>query len=544
MKKRSFTHERPVLVAGHRRPDTDSVVSAVVYAQLLQSLDRKTKYQSVSLGDFSPQTEWLFEKAGIQLPPIVPDLNIKVGDVARRAIQTVPIEAPLGDAIRLITEFQLSLVPVVSGSGKLEGILSDRLPMGHYFYHFNLENFLGVLFQLDDLVRGLGLKCWKPAARPADGCLSLTPENIRGGDILLCTDDIESITQAREHNAAAVIICSPKRVKCSFAEYQKDSGMGIYQFRGSLLSLTSKLSLAIPVRNLMAREFPQLSPEQSLAEVKDLVSHKPYALPVVGPGGELVGVLSRTELINAPKQKIILVDHFEQNHAARGIEEAQILEIVDHHRVGSLETVDPIRVDCRPLGSTATIIACKFQESKVRVTKGQAILLLGAMLADTLLLTSPTTTDIDRKLAKILAAKAEVELQEFGLEVLLRNDETLSKTALELVNKDLKEFSSGKIRFGVAQVETVDRTRLLPEKINEFACALKLKRQQTDWDFVALMITDSLRGESLVLLDDSQQHRRRHILGEDGQAVLWEGCVSRKKQLLPIILNKLERSQT
>lgn len=304
------------------------------------------------------------------------------------------------------------------------------------------------------------------------------------------------------------------------------------------MALITQLPMAIPATRLMQTEkFPKLSPGQTVQEAQTALGQSQFALPVLNADGTLHGILSRAEILNAPRRRVVLVDHFEQHQAPEGIAEAEIVEIVDHHRIGTLETPQPIRVDCRPVGSTATIIACKFIEHGKRPTPAQAKLLLGAIVADTLLLTSPTTTHVDCHHAAALARIARVNLHSFGREVLVRNDETLQRPAAELIEKDLKEFSSGNTRFAVAQIETMDRTRLGPVHLENFATALRERRQREGWDVAALLVTDIFRGESIVLFDARTSALARQI-GPSGE--VWAGCVSRKKQFLPELLKRLE----
>jgi len=532
-----------ILVIGHRRPDTDSAVAAAVYAELMGEIDPGNDYEGVVLDDPGPQANWLFESAGVAVPRVIEGVYATVGDIVRREVATVSGKAALGDAIRIITTDRVSTVPVIGEDGTLTGILSDRLPNCNYFYHFNVEDFLGVLFQLADLVRGLRLDEWRAPEREADGRLTMDALSVNEGDVLLVTDSEASVYAAVAAGAAAVIVCTNARKTAWLPALKRAGGTGVYRYKGSLLALASQLSMCIPVVNAMATEFPFLTPDQSLKEIHGRVSHTNYALPVVGAEGELVGLVSRSDLLEAPRPRVILVDHFETHQAAPGIEESDVIEIVDHHRVGTLETHSPIRVDCRPLGSTATIVACKFDEAGLKPSRAQARLLLGAMVSDTLLLSSPTTTDMDRAQAKRLAKRAGVDLREFGREVLVRNDETLSRRPEDLIGKDLKEFSAGEIRFGVAQVETVDRTRLKEDRLLEFARVIAQRRAREGWGFLAVLITDVLRGDSLVFIDDVDGQRREHLLGDrdgDAPASLWEGCVSRKKQFLPTILARLE----
>jgi len=528
---------RPTLVVGHQRPDTDSAVSAVVYAALLNSLSSGETYEGVALGELSRQTKWLFAETKIPLPKIVSHLHARVRDVARREVFSVGPDAALGDALELIMRRRIGVVPVVDAKMKLLGLLSDRMPMANYFYHANAEDFLGVLFSVADLENFLKLKRWQKPKTEADGHIVLDLSRVTPGSLALLGDQPELLARCRDAGAAVVITCAPTKTAAWKQAMRACPGLGVLHYRGSLMALATQLPLAIPAARLMQSEnFPKLTPDQTIHEAQAALRQAQFALPVMNPDGTLFGVLSRTEVINFPRSRVVLVDHFEQHQAPEGIADVDIVEIVDHHRVGTLETALPIRVDCRPVGSTATIIACKFTENGKRSSSAQAKLLLGAIIADTLLLTSPTTTEIDRQQAAALARRAQVDLKIFGREVLIRNDETLDRPVAELVEKDLKEFSGGGAKFAVAQIETVDRTRLDAAHLKQFATALRERRERGGWDFGALLITDIFRGDSLVLFD-AKTVALAHLLGASGE--VWAGCVSRKKQFLPEILKRL-----
>ena len=531
-----------MLVVGHLRPDTDSAVSAVAYAALLKRQNRGQSFEGVLCGSPTPQTSWLFEQAGLALPREVATLRPLVGQVMQQNVFSVGPNATLGDTIRVIQEQHVSLVPVVSREGQFCGALSDRLPMAQFFYHFNMEDFLGVLYQFDDLIAALRLERWCESPQSPQGKLTLEPARIAPGDVLLAGDDPAVLDLAAKSGAAVVIVCVQRKDARWQRALRQHRGLGVYRFRGSLMALTSLLPTAIPVENVMARNLESLSPTQPLAEVRTLLSERPHALPVLDEKGKLLGLLSRSDALAARAPKVILVDHFERHQAIEGLDEAEIVEIVDHHRVGALETRQPIRVDCRPVGSTSTIIALKWQEADLTLPRAEATLLLGGLLADTLLLTSPTTTDTDRKIAARLAQRAGVKLEKFGRELLTRNDEVLTASVESLLERDLKEFADGPTRFAVAQVETVDRTRVTPERLAAFEQAMRSRRERAGWDFLALLITDTLRGDSIVLIEDPDPRRRERLSCGRGTVSLWPNCVSRKKQFLPAILEQLAQT--
>ena len=528
---------RPTFVVGHRRPDTDSAVSASVYAALRNTLSPDEKFEGVVLGELSAQTKWLFAEAGIPLPRQVSHLHARVRDVARREVFALGPDAALGEALELIMRRRIGVVPVLDANRKLLGLLSDRMPMANYFYHANAEDFLGVLFSVADLERYLKLTRWQQPKTEAEGHIVLDVSRLSPGSLALLGDQPEMLAQCRDAGAAIVITCAAGKNAAWKKAMRACPGLGVLHYRGSLMALVTQLPMAIPAARLMQTEnFSKLTPDQTIPEVQSALRQAQFALPVLNADGTLFGVLSRAEVLGYPRGRVVLVDHFEQHQAPEGIADVDIIEIVDHHRVGTLETALPIRVDCRPVGSTATIIACKFAEHGRRPSPAQAKLLLGAIVADTLLLTSPTTTEIDRHQAAALARRARVDLKIFGRDVLIRNDETLARPAAELVEKDLKEFASGGIRFAVAQIETVDRTRFAPADVNTFAAALRERRERAGWDFAALLITDIFRSDSLVILD-AKTPALASSLGASGE--VWAGCVSRKKQFLPELLRRL-----
>jgi len=528
---------RPVFVVGHQRPDTDSAVSATVYAALLNALSTSEKFEGVVLGELSAQTKWLFAEAEIPLPRQVSHLHARVRDVARQEVFSIGPDAALGEALELIMRRRIGVVPVLDKNRKLLGLLSDRMPMANYFYHANAEDFLGVLFSVADLEKFLKLTRWQKPKTEADGHIVLDLSRVTPGSLALLGDQPELLARCRDAGAAIVITCASAKTAAWKKAMRECPGLGVLHYRGSLMALATQLPMAIPAARLMqAENFPKLTPDQTIHEVQGALRQAQFALPVMNPDGTLFGVLSRTEVINFPRGRVVLVDHFEQHQAPEGIADVDIIEIVDHHRVGTLETTLPIRVDCRPVGSTATIIACKFAENGKRPSLAQAKLLLGAIIADTLLLTSPTTTETDRQQANTLARRAKVDLKKFGRAVLIRNDETHIRPAAELVEKDLKEFTGGGVKFAVAQIETVDRTRLDMAHLKQFATALRERRERGGWDFAALLVTDIFRGDSLVLFDANSAVLKQQLGASDE---VWAGCVSRKKQFLPEILKRL-----
>ena len=536
--------QNTIYVVGHQNPDTDSAVSAVVYAQLCNQLTRSDRYEGVVLGPLNQQSAWLFHESSEPAPRIIEDVYPRVRDLTTTDVPSVRSDSPLGEAVTILARNICSTVPVLDSQEKLEGILSDRIAECNHFHQFNTEEFLGILFSLEDLVRTFQLETWqegKLETNAADGKLTLDSETVGAGDVLISGMAPERFAEAARRNAAAVIACTTGPRSDWQETLEQFPEIGVYRFTGSLMALTSQLPHCIPARNAMASKFICLHPDQPLRDVKSQIRSTSYALPVVASDGRFVGVISRGELLSEEKPQVVLVDHFERHQSVPGLEEVEITEIVDHHRVGDLETLSPIRVECRPVGSTATIVAQKFRENQLRPTANQAKLLLGAVISDTLALTSPTTTSTDQEIGTWLAELAGVELDSFARAVLTQADATATRSATELVNQDLKEFGVGKTRFSISQIETVDRTKIDNAKLTEFQEALVTVREQRQLDFASLLITDVLQKDSLVLFSDTNPQRTAQLIGAPNTSQqLLPGIVSRKKQFLPLILARLQ----
>ena len=530
-------------VVGHKRPDTDAVVSAVMGARFLARARGQREYHPLMQGPANPQTAWLFARAGLPLPPVRDDIRVTAGEACE--LPTVlHLDTPLGEAADQLRLQGASLLPVVDADGRWAGAIGTSFAESRFLFNFNIEDYLGQLLELADLPRGLRLTPLNAAARAplagARGSFVVDQHEVAlaKGDVLLSAVPA-SAARAQAAGAAAVLLagCEPGEAAAAA------SGLNIpaWHFAGSLMALVSQIGRAIPVGRVLTTGLAMVQPGDVLEDLLPMFLGVPHALPVVDATGRLLGLISRREALAPPRRALVLVDHFERSQSIRGVEACEILEIIDHHRIGALETIEPARVDCRPLGSTSTIIALRFAEAGLTPEPAEALLLLGAIIADTLALTSPTTTDADRRVSAELAARAGVGFAEFGREVLAQNDGLAAEPAPALVHRDLKEFERGAVRFLIGQIETVDLRLLTDRRRDELLAALEGARAQAGAAFALTMVTDVLTGVSRLLGTDPDKGRLRHLLeGEDGrEGRTRDGLVSRKKQLLPLVLRRL-----
>lgn len=539
----------PQFVVGHRNPDTDAIVSAHVLAWLLNERDAEGPgWQALRLGEPPPQTRWLFAQAGEPLPVLRTDCRATVGEVALAA-PIVPRDAPLEQALRCMRQSQVDVAVVVDERGVPMGIVGENLPRTAYLMQSNVEDFLGTYLHLQALINGLQLQKLNEAGFRGEGSrfvlATSSPEvlcaSIEAGDLLLVSDDAAALEALQDAPLAAVIVAGTgKQRAMALAQGLKAPA---YYYEGSVVAMVSQLPGCFPCEFAMEEQFAWLNEDEILAEVAPKLARAPHALPVLKDNGSLVGLLSPRRALAQEQPRLCLVDHSERGQSIGGLEDALIVEIVDHHRLGDIETVTPVVMDCRPVGSTASILALRAQDEGIELPAGLAKLLLGALVSDTLLLNSPTATAADRRIAQVLAEQAQVGLQPFGLEVLRRNDRMTTELPHKLVGADCKEFRDGPWHFLISQIETIDLSQLDEARRDALTEAMRGAVMIAEASFGLLVVTDVLAQLSRVFIVKAEPAVATALLpeGQETSARSWDapGWVSRKKQVLPYVLQTL-----
>ncbi|MEO0793801.1 MAG: CBS domain-containing protein [Verrucomicrobiota bacterium] len=524
-----------IFVTGHQNPDTDSIVSAHVFAWMLEQSEPNTTATPLRLGDPNPQSAWLFETAGECLPALRTDCRPTLAEACAKA-PTVSPDSPLSHALRVLRENRSSVVVVQEEDGKIVGIISDRMPRVNYLLSANIEDMLGTLLRWQNVVESLPLKAVNrvPVEREPSGMRFVSGIKPSPNDVLVTGSEPADPTGILQSNPAAIIVVGPDR--CPSLEDQDK--IPVYSYQGSAFAFCTSLGGCIPCRNAMETEYTTIDSEEILSETRHKIAQAEHGLLVVHSSGQLVGLVTSQQLAEAQRPCVALVDHFEKAQSIKGLQEASIAAIIDHHRIGDIETNEPVDIDCRIWGSTASILFARCRESGLEVSPSKARLLLGALIADTLLLRSPTTREQDRRIAQELASLADVDLNKFGMEVLRRNDQLLSARADDLVSLDCKTFTHGDHRFIAAQIETVDIAALSNERATELDQAIA--NQLNGKDFAALMITDVIKQSSRLSILSHSDHWLR-ILTPDTNEPAWmvADFVSRKKQLIPYLLDRL-----
>ena len=539
-----------VVVIGHRNPDTDSICSAIAYA----GLKNKTSdlvCEPRRAGKMNQETEFVLKKFGVKPPRMCTDVNPKIRDVDYREMPGIPGSTSLRRAWEIMRDQQIDTLPVTSADNELEGVITVK-----DIATANMDVFdTGILAKSQTSFKNIleTLDGTMVVGRESDICTTghirigtATPEmlenTVEKGDIVILTNRYESQLCAIEKEASLLIICNGSKVGRTIQRIADETGVSIMTTPVDTYAAGKLISQCAPISYYMTRDdimkFTLVTPVADVTRVMAKVRHRYF--PILDEDGKYCGMVSRRNIINLQKRRIILVDHNEATQAVEGFDQAEILEIIDHHRIGSLETSGPVYFRNQPVGCTATIITQMYDENGVEIPPQTAGLLLAAILSDTLMFRSPTCTPVDEASARRLAKIAGVDINEFANEMFEAGEKLDGKTAEEVFLQDFKVFMCGDIRFGVAQGSYMTRKNLVAAE-NLLRPYLEEARNKQNVEDIYMLLTDVPKEESVVIcsgryagevLTDGFEVQP----AEDSSWTL-PGVVSRKKQFIPALMS-------
>lgn len=538
-----------VVVIGHRNPDTDSICSAIAYAEL-KNKTSDLVCEPRRAGKMNQETEFVLKKFGVKPPRMCTDVNPKIRDVDYREMPGIPGSTSLRKAWEIMRDKQIDTLPVTSPDNELEGVITVK-----DIATANMDVFdTGILAKSQTTYRNIleTLGGTMVVGREDDVCTTghirigtATPEmlenTVEKGDIVILTNRYESQLCAIEKEASLLIICNGSKVGRTIQRIAEEMGVAIMSVPVDTYAAGKLISQCAPISYYMTRsdimKFTLVTPVADVTRVMAKVRHRYF--PILDEDGKYCGMVSRRNIINLQKRRIILVDHNEATQAVEGFDQAEILEIIDHHRIGSLETSGPVYFRNQPVGCTATIITQMYDENGMEIPPQIAGLLLAAILSDTLVFRSPTCTPLDEALAKRLAKIAGVDIDEFASEMFEAGEKLDGKTAEEVFLQDFKVFMCGDIRFGVAQGSYMTRKNLLAAEAL-LQPYLEEARNKQNVEDIYMLLTDVPKEESVVISDGRYASE---VLSdgfetqpaEDGSFTL-PGVVSRKKQFIPALM--------
>jgi manganese-dependent inorganic pyrophosphatase len=532
-----------VYVCGHRNPDTDSIASAIGYAELKNRIDgERNLYVPVRLGVANAQTEWLLKRSGAPLPVFLPHAKLRVRDVMRTSFAI----AGASDPVRTVGLMMApkDVVPIVDDDGVLLGVMTERALARRYIRESREASRLEVptpLQSIVDVVEG-SLLLGEPDRRIrgrvwVQAMHSESPSKVGRGDVVVVGDRPKAMRQAIELGTALLVLSNDVSPEPEIVELARAHDCAIVTSPLDSYVTSRMITLSEPCSALIEGDPLTVGLDDLVSETADQIKDVHYRAAVtIDRAGRPIGLVTRSDLVRPAPRRVLLVDHAERGQSVPGIEEAEIVEILDHHHIGSIETKLPVRAVFDPVGSTATLVTERFRQSGVEPLASTATMLLGAIVSDTVLLTSPTTTERDGIAATYLEELLGVGAVAFGREMFEQSSDVSRISAVDLVSRDLKEYElDGNRTLSVAQIESVGHA--VHERRAELLAAAEAHRERSGHVLFALMLTDILARDTLLLVAGAEQIAERAFGQQavDG-AIELPGVMSRKKQVAPGLL--------
>ena len=529
-------------VCGHRNPDTDSIVSAIAYASLMNALGDHG-YVPARLGHLNDESAFLLKRFGFEPPMFLPTVRTQVSDIEFDQPPLLSKDVPVRHAWEVLKDGEgFNILPVTNEDGTLYGVVTSgsiaqhdmdsiRAPIVQDVPVFNVlaaleGHILNSEDQIFDTISGEVVIALPTAGEPLKG--------VQPGAIIVCGQQEEVIERALALPASTVILC-----QSSLSEKYRgiDSDTCVIATPCDAYRAARLLYQAIPVSRIAETdELVTFHLDDFLDDVKEAVLKSRYrSYPVLDDAGRVVGALGRYHLMRPRRKRVVLVDHNEVGQSVPGLDQAELIGIIDHHRLGDVMTGYPVFMRNEPVGSATTIVATMYQEQGLMPGEKLAGLMAAAIVSDTVMFKSPTATPRDRRLAERLARIAGLDLDELGKDVFSAS-QAAEKPAEQLLKTDFKEFHIADHRLGISQITTMDSARML-RRLDELTAEMQKLREDKQYDMCLLMITDVLKeGTELVYIGDSEIIRQAFGLKDVGDGhIFLPGVVSRKKQVVPAL---------
>ncbi len=545
--------EKKIYIIGHKNPDTDSICSAIAYADIKNRTENHT-YAAKRAGQISQETQYVLNRFQMDPPGYVPNVGPKVRDMDVRRIQGVDSSISLKKAWTLMRNENVNTLPITNEDNELEGLITINIIAESYMdvydnsilstartqYKNILDTLDGTMVTGNEHAYFIKGKVVVAAANP-----DLMENYIEEDDLVILGNRYESQLCAIEMNASCIIVCEGAPVSKTIRRLAQDKECVIISTPHDTYTVARLVNQSMPVRYFMKRdEMTAFRMDDYLDDVKEVMAKKRYRdFPILDKHGKYVGMVSRRNLLGIEKRKLILVDHNEASQAVDNIESAEILEIIDHHRLGSLETIAPVYFRNQPVGCTATIMYQIYQEKGLDIPANIAGLLCAAIISDTLMFRSPTCTAVDRNAAERLAEIAGITCEKFAAEMFAAGSNLRGRSPEEIFYQDFKKFDLNKANFGVGQITSMNPEELVEIKGRLLPYMEKALGSHGE-SMLFFMLTDIIH-ESTELLcygGDSLELAKEafHKEPKDGSVTL-PGVVSRKKQLIPAFMNALQQ---
>lgn len=533
-----------IYIVGHRNPDTDSICSSIAYAELKNRTGSITAVP-VRLGDINRETTFVLDYFGVDSPKYIETVKTQISDLNIDTAVPVSPQISLKMAWSIMKKNDMKTLPVVDDDDKLLGIASlsnltecymdvwdsDILSKSKTSLENILDTLSAKLIYSKDKNPKLSGKIVVSAMHPKS-----SEQIIEKGDIVICGDREDSQEVAINRSISLLILTGNHALSADILEKAKKEGVSVIVTPLDSFTTSRLISLSVPVNYVMTREnLIYFSLDDFVEEIKEKMLKTRYrSYPVVDENNIVSGSISRYHLISQNRKKIVLVDHNEKSQSAQGIEDAEVLEIIDHHRIADIQTGLPIYFRNEPVGSTSTIIASIFFENGIRPSKKTAGLLSAAIISDTLLFKSPTSTNTDKIMLKRLSEICNIDTDEFANEMFKAGTSLLGRDVSEIFHQDFKTFTLSEKKVGVAQVSTMDIDGFSSLK-NSMLNYMEKKSKENNYSLLILMLTDIIKEGSLLLVAGNEKEIVNTAFDTElvDNSIYIPGILSRKKQVIP-----------
>lgn len=545
--------KRKTYVIGHRNPDTDSIVSAIAYAELKRQKGEPECYPARA-GKLTPQTEYILERFRIPAPEFIPELVPKVGYFLKQPAVTVQETVSLWDALEKMERENVNILPVVDEGGRYQAVLHHNVFATNITKKINPHRKAIIPTSMQLLVRTLKAQplvtfgedeVVKSRILVAGSSFETFKSHLEAeipANALVLTGDREDIQRhSIERGARAVIVTNGMPLAKGLRELAEKRRVSVMISPYDTSSTAFLILYSTPVRTMADENAKPVCASSYVRAIREQLAATPSrCVPVVDDNQVVIGVFAESDLISEPNIDIIMVDHNELGQAVEGLEHYRILEILDHHRLGNFSTRYPITFINRVVGATSTIVSGMYIEQKAVLTPGVAALLLAGILTDTLMLRSATATETDREMAEYLAGLVDLDIERFGREIFSSARHLSDVSPAEILGMDAKAYSACGKKFSVSQVEVNTTDELVGRKA-ELLESLRAKRSAEGLYFAAVMITDITALSSVLLIDGEAEFIRKIVFPRmDDGAFLCRDILSRKKQLIPLLIEQME----
>ena len=547
---------RKTMVIGHRNPDTDSICSAICYANLKQAVTGE-EYMPARAGHVNGETQFVLDYFGAEEPQLVEDVRTQVRDIEIRKTKGVADNISLKRAWNIMQENNVVTIPSVREDGTLEGLITVGDITKTYMNIYDSSILSKANTQYSNIIETLEAELIIGSAEAYfdQGKVLIAAANpdlmefyIEPHDLVILGNRYESQLCAIEMGADCIIVCEGAAVSMTIKKIAQERGCTIIATTYDTYTAARLINQSMPISYFMTREhLITFNSDDYIDEIREVMASKRHRdFPILDKDGYYLGMISRRNLLGAKGKQVILVDHNEKNQAVAGIENAEILEIIDHHRLGTIQTMSPVFFRNQPLGCTATIIYQMYQEAGIKVEPKIAGLLCSAIVSDTLLFRSPTCTPEDEMAARAFADIAGIDIEKYAMEMFSAGSNLKDKSDEEIFYQDFKRFTSGKVTIGVGQITSLNGGELdkLKGRMEAF---MEKALENNGLNMIFFMLTNILtettelicEGQGALQLAGKAFHQDIELLEEEGlkEPVLrLPGVVSRKKQLIPELM--------